>query len=57
MTFHLFSIIPGTIMSFCMDEQQQEVVATGADVPQQAFRIPLDLECWQGVYLMGCQLH
>lgn len=57
MPFHLFSIIPGTITSSYTDEQHQEAVATGADEPQQAVHTLSDLKCWQGVYLMGCQLH
>ena len=56
MTSHLFSIIPGTITSSYMDKQQHEVAATGADEPQQAFRTILDLEYWQVIYLMGCQV-
>ena len=56
MTSHLFSIIPGTITSSYMDKQQHEVAATGADEPQQAFHTILDLEYWQVIYLMGCQV-
>lgn len=54
MTSHLFGIITVTIMSSYMDKQQHE--ATGPDEPQQAFQTILGLECWQGIYLMGCQV-
>lgn len=56
MTSHLFSIILGSITSSYMDGQQHEVVATGPDDPQQAFHTILGLECWQDIYLMGCQV-
>lgn len=56
MTSHLFSIIPGTITSSYMDEQHHEVVATGVDEPQQVFHTISDLECWQGIRVMGCQV-
>lgn len=56
MTSHLFSIIPGTITSSYVDEQHHEVVDSGVDEPQQVFHTILDLECWQGIRVMGCQV-